>query len=239
MPRGSSGKAKGQMPWRAPRVRGRRIDRPPPGNDAEGPEDKEGQGSGTTLLTGWPRGPASSISHSGAERWLSPSVTGGHAPQAALGAARQKANYSKDPSPAYGEVAQHNASLVTKGAGSSQLKRDCAPANGTGALPREPLSFPPASARFRILFLLAPAAQVPTPLLLLSSAAAPETSAGTPLDPRTGKPPTRRKRQTQHRKGTRHANTQPRKALQTCSRPPPPPQLHPSKNYFQQLFSPH
>lgn len=189
MPRGSSGKAKGQMPWRAPRVRGRRIDRPPPGNDAEGPEDKEGQGSGTTLLTGWPRGPASSISHSGAERWLSPSVTGGHAPQAAKGAARQKANYSKDPSPAYGEVAQHNASLVTKGAGSSQLKRDCAPANGTGALPREPLSFPPASARFRFLFLLAPASQLPTPLLLLPSAAAPETSAGTPLDLQGGKPP--------------------------------------------------
>ena len=87
--------------------------------------------------------------------------------------------------------------------------------------------------------LLAPAAQVPTLLLLLSSAAGPETSAGTPLDLRGGKPPTRRKRQTQHRKGTRHANTQPRKALQTCSRPPPPPQLHPSKNYFQQLFSPH
>ena len=220
-------------------MRGRRIDKPPSGNDAEGPGEEEGQGNGTTLLTGWPRGPASSISHSGAERWLSPSVTGGHAPQAAKGAARQKANYSKDLSPAYGEVAQHNASLVTKGAGSSQLKRDCAPANGTGALPREPLSFPPASARFRFLFLLAPASQLPTPLLLLPSAAAPETSAGTPLDPRTGKPPTRRKRQTQHRKGTRHANTQPRKALQTCSRPPPPPQLHPSKNYFQQLFSPH
>ena len=165
--------------------------------------------------------------------------TGGHAPQAAKGATRQKASYSKDPSPAYREVAQHKAGRVAKGAGNAQLKCDCGPANGTGALPREPLSFPPASARFRILFLLAPAAQVPTPLLLLSSAAAPETSAGTPLDPRTGKPPTRRKRQTQHRKGTRHANTQPRKALQTCSRPPPPPQLHPSKNYFQQLFSPH
>ena len=66
-----------------------------------------------------------------------------------------------------------------------------------------------------------------------------ETSAGTPLDLRGGKPPTWQKRQTQHRKGTRHANTQPRKASQTCSRPPPPPQLHPSKNYFQQLFSPH
>ena len=38
-------------------------------------------------------------------------------------------------------------------------------------------------------FLLAPAAQVPTPLLLLSSAAAPETSAGTPLDLHSGKPP--------------------------------------------------
>ena len=95
MPRGSSGKAKGQMPWRAPRVRGRRIDKPPSGNDAEGPGEEEGQGNGTTLLTGWPWGPASSISHSGAERWLSPSVTGGHAPQAALGAARQRPTTAK------------------------------------------------------------------------------------------------------------------------------------------------
>ena len=56
-------------------------------------------------------------------------------------------------------------------------------------MPREPLSFPPASARFRFLFLLAPASQLPTPLLLLPSAAAPETSAGTPLDLQGGKPP--------------------------------------------------
>ena len=49
-----------------------------------------------------------------------------------------------------------------------------------------------------------------------------ETSAGTPLDLRGGKPPTRRKRQTQHRKGTRHAATQPRKASQPCSLPSPP-----------------
>ena len=213
MPRGFPPKAKGQMPQRAPRVRGRRIDTPPPGNDAEGPEEEEGRGNGTTLLTGRPRGPASSISLSGAERWLSPSVTGGHAPQAAKGAARQKANYSKDPSPAYREVAQHKAGRVAKGAGNAQLKCDCGPANGTGALPREPLSFPPASARFRILFLLAPAAQVPTPLLLLSSAAAPETSAGTPLDLRSGKPPTSRKRETQQRKGTRHTTTQLKEGL--------------------------
>ncbi len=84
--------------------------------------EKRGRETAPTLLTGWPWGTASSISHSGAERWLSPSVTGGHAPQAAKGAARQKANYSKDPSPAYGEVAQHNASL---GTGHGQQTRAC------------------------------------------------------------------------------------------------------------------
>ncbi len=40
--------------------------------------------------------------------------TGGHAPQAAEGVIRQKANYSKDPSPAYREVAQLRTGLVTK-----------------------------------------------------------------------------------------------------------------------------
>ena len=169
----------------------------------------------------------SSISHSGAERWLSPSVTGGHAPQAALGAARQKANYSKDPSPAYGEVAQHNASLVTKGAGSSQLKRDCAPANGTGALPREPLSFPPASARFRFLFLLAPASQVPTPLLLLPSAAAPETSAGTPLDLQGGKPPHLK---VKANTASLRNSARDHPAMEgLASHPPPPPKSSPQK----------
>ena len=76
-----------------------------------------------------------------------------------------------------------------KASATLKLKWDCGPANGTGALPRVPLSFPPASARFRILFLLDPASRVPTPLLLLFSAAAPETSAGTPLDLRSGRPP--------------------------------------------------
>ncbi len=69
--------------------------------------------------------------------------TGGHAPQAAKGATRQKASYSKDPSPAYREVAQHKPGLVTQGAGSALPKHDCVPANREVLLPREPLSFPP------------------------------------------------------------------------------------------------
>ena len=107
-----------------------------------------------------------------------------------------------------------------KASATLKLKWDCGPANGTGALPRVPLSFPPASARFRILFLLDPASRVPTPLLLLSSAAAPETSAGTPLDLRSGRPPpTRRKRESQHRKA-------PPSRGRPCS---PPPQFTPAK----------
>ena len=73
-------RTKGQRPPHAPRLRGRRIDRPPAGNSAKGPQE-EGRGKGTTLLTGWPWGPASSVSHSGAERWLSPSVQGATLPR--------------------------------------------------------------------------------------------------------------------------------------------------------------
>lgn len=51
-------------------------------------------------------------------------LTGGHTSQAAKGATRQKANYSKDPTPAYREVAQHIADLVTQGADNALSQYD-------------------------------------------------------------------------------------------------------------------
>lgn len=69
---------------------------------------KKGVGKGSPLTTGGPWGPESSEAPPGAERAAVPLLPGGRSPQAAKGATRQKANYkSKDPSPAYREVAQH------------------------------------------------------------------------------------------------------------------------------------
>ena len=42
---------------------------------------RRGREKALTLITGWPWGPAGSVSHSGAERWLSPSLQGATLPR--------------------------------------------------------------------------------------------------------------------------------------------------------------
>ena len=156
--------------------------------------------------------------------------TGGHAPQAAKGATRQKANYSKDLSPAYREVAQHKAGLVTQGAGSALLKCNCAPANREVLLPREPLSFAPIHR-----LLLPPLARscLPVPHAASSCPAATPEKQRAPLDLRTNNPTTQGKQETQHPGAARHTTTQPQKPLH----PPAPSQFIPSKTP-RQLCSP-
>lgn len=67
-----------------------------------------------------------------------------------------------------------------------------------------------------MLFLLAPASQFPTPLLL-SSVAAPEKRGRVLLDLMSSKPTTWRKWETQSPKGTQHLATQTRKTLHSPS----------------------
>ena len=82
--------------------------------------------------------------------------TGAHVPQAAKGATRQKANYSKDPSPGYREVAQHKAGPVIQSAGKALLQHDCVPGDREMLLPRAPLLGPSAGSGSSSCSLLPP-----------------------------------------------------------------------------------
>ena len=121
-------KGKGQMPRHTPRVQGWRIDRPPAGNSTEG-QGEEGQGKGTALITGRPWGPVSSVSHSGAERWLSPSVTGGHTPQAAKEQQGKRPATAKTRALLTGRSPSTKTAWSPKAAGNVQFQCDYRPAN--------------------------------------------------------------------------------------------------------------
>lgn len=123
--------AKGQMAQHTTQLQGCPVGRSPAGNSAKWLEE---EGKGTTLLTGCPQGPVSSISHSGAKKWLSPSVQGATLPGQPKEQQSKRPTTAKDPSPGCREVAQHKASLVTQDASNTLLSYDT-------LLPREPFPF--------------------------------------------------------------------------------------------------
>jgi len=132
--------------------------------------EKRGRETAPTLLTGWPWGTASSISHSGAERWLSPSVRGATLPR------QPKEQQGKRPATAKTRALLTGRSPSTNPAWSPKVpaalyqNMTVSPLTGRCFCP-ESLSLSPPSTGFRFLLLLAVAFQFHT--LLLSSAAAP------------------------------------------------------------------